>query len=727
MYIYTYIIIIILSFTICCKAQNADVVLDSLKLELENAKEAEQKVVLCIAITDCIRRSQSIKLMEMYIRQAEEIAKKAKDKKLITDVLMERGKLLSAKGQHEESEEIFKQALENYKAVDFDLGELGALNALGVIAKRQGKYVEAVNYLEAATQLLNDTLSAERKAAIYTNLSNSYSRINQFNLAYQAAFKALKYFEAAENNRGVGLVYGNIGLFYKNQGDTEKALEYYQKSIDVLEKENDLKGQYNGYGNIASLYANQGNHKESIKIRQQQLKIAEQRGSVEMIFGNKISTANEYLAVKKVDKVIDILAEVERDTGQVSNTYLITYHLIKASIFEEKKQYQKAIDMTNKAYVIGQSSGDFVNLKIVLDRLQHLHELTGDYKKAYGFLSEYQLIADSLNNQSNIQELTTQRMQFDFDKKQETFELEKEALENKLRVQQLIRWGSLGLALLVGIIAFLIFRYYKRQNELLAKDLENKKTIEAQAEQLRTFNTQLEKIVENRTKELEQANYELRTFNYIASHDIKEPIRVIGGYAGLIFKRLPNDLKENLGEYFDTIKRSTTQLYTLVEDFAYYSTLSKDETVKTEPIDLNLLAYNVIDGLQESLKKYNGEVLINNLPTINSNNTFLFTALKNLIENGLKYNKSEVPTVEINYQETESYHQIIVSDNGIGIDEKYHDRIFEMFKRLHNRGAYEGSGIGLAIVKLVTEKLGGTVKVESKVGEGTKFILNLPK
>ena len=116
-------------------------------------------------------------------------------------------------------------------------------------------------------------------------------------------------------------------------------------------------------------------------------------------------------------------------------------------------------------------------------------------------------------------------------------------------------------------------------------------------------------MVAKRTQELEQANYELRTFNYIASHDIKEPIRVIGGYAGLIFKQLPNDLKENLGHYFDTIKKSTKQLYTLVEDFAYYSTLSKNEEIKKEVVDLNLLTSNVVSNLQETIQKYHGKVI----------------------------------------------------------------------------------------------------------------------
>jgi light-regulated signal transduction histidine kinase (bacteriophytochrome) len=115
-----------------------------------------------------------------------------------------------------------------------------------------------------------------------------------------------------------------------------------------------------------------------------------------------------------------------------------------------------------------------------------------------------------------------------------------------------------------------------------------------------------------------------------------------------------------------------------------------------------------------------------NLPTIQSSNSLLFTALKNLIENGLKYNNSEKPRVNIDYNKTETHHEIIVSDNGIGIDENYHKKIFEMFKRLHNRGAYEGSGIGLAIVKLSIEKLGGTIKLKSEAGEGSRFVISLP-
>jgi len=726
MYIRLLTIIIFLSISSFCTAQSTDVVFDSLKLELERATEAAQKVALYIEIADRIRTSQSIEKMEGYLQQAAKIAAETKDKKLITNVLMERGKLFSAKGQHEEGETMFKQAFENYKAIKFERGQLTALNALGIATKRQGKYVEAVGYLEQATQLFNDSLPARTKGSVYINLGNNYFRINQFELAYEASFKALKYFEEAGYNRGVGLAYGNIGSLYKDQGNQDKALEYYQQSVNLLEKENDLKGLYNAYGNMAAVYSNKENYKTSIELHEKQLNIANQLGSIELIFANKESMASKYLSLGNIERAEALLTEIEQNTGQVSNDYLIRYYLTKAAISEEKNQLREALNFTEKAHEIGKQTGDFLSLKGILNRLHYLNDLTGNHKKAYTFLSEYQVIVDSLKSQSNIQELTTQRMQFDFDKKQETYELEKKALENQLRVQQLIRWGSLGFALLFGIIAYLIFRYYKRRNELLEKDLENKKTIEAQAKQLQVFNSQLEQKVAERTKKLEQANYELRTFNYIASHDIKEPIRNIGSYVGLIRRRLPNDLKEQFKDYFDTIKRSTNQLYTLIEDFAYYSTLSKDEVIETISVDLNLLSHNVVDNLQESIKKYQGKVVINNLPTINSSNAFLFTTLKNLVENGLKYNQSEIPTVEVSYNQTETHHEIIVSDNGIGIEPQYHEKIFEMFKRLHNRGTYEGSGIGLAIVKLVTEKLGGSVNLKSEIGKGSRFVIELP-
>ena len=252
--------------------------------------------------------------------------------------------------------------------------------------------------------------------------------------------------------------------------------------------------------------------------------------------------------------------------------------------------------------------------------------------------------------------------------------------------------------------------------------------------QKQKYNEQLEATVAQRTQELktaneslEQLNYELKTFNYIASHDIKEPIRNVGNYAGLVFRKLPEDLKQRFEPYFNTIKNSTNQLYTLVEDFSRYTQLSKDRNIEIKPVDLNEITESLTFSLNSIIQKKNGQIINEGLPVIHSSSSLIYTILKNLIQNGLKYNQSAVPTVTLSATENDTDYQTHITDNGIGIKEEYHEKIFEMFKRLHARGEYEGSGIGLAIVKLLTNKLNVSLQLESEVGQGSTFNLSIPK
>ena len=252
--------------------------------------------------------------------------------------------------------------------------------------------------------------------------------------------------------------------------------------------------------------------------------------------------------------------------------------------------------------------------------------------------------------------------------------------------------------------------------------------------QKRKMNEELEKKVRERTQdlkyanqELTQLNSELKTFNYIASHDIKEPIRNIGSYVGLIQHKIPNELLGNLEYYFSTIKKSTSQLYTLVEDLSKYTSLSKTTTVHLSNVDLNEIIESLTINFGSLLKEKNGKIINHGLPIITTSSSMIFIALKHLINNGLKFNDAKEPIIEISYNSILDGHQIIISDNGIGIDAQFHDQIFEMFKRLHDRKTYEGSGIGLAIVKLMVKKINGQIKIKSKKEGGSQFIIELPE
>jgi signal transduction histidine kinase/CheY-like chemotaxis protein len=707
--IFTFIFLHVL---VACIGQSTDAVFDSLKLELEQATEAAQKVALYIDIADRIRTSQSIEKMEGYLQQAAKIAEETKDKKLITDVLMEKGKLFSAKGQHEEGENIFKQSLENYKAINFEMGQLMALNALGIATKRQGKYVEAVSYLEQATQLFNDTSPSARKASVYANLGNSYFRINQFELAYEASFKALKYFEEAGNNRGIGLTYGNIGSLYKDQGNQDKALEYYQQSVVILEKEKSLKGLLNAYGNMASVYSNKENYKTSIDFHEKQLNIAEQLGSIELIFAVKESIAKKYLHINNINRAEELLNEIERDTGQVSNDYLIRYYLTKASIFEEKNQLQQAIFFTEKAHQIGKQTGDFLSLKGILYRLHYLNDLTGNHKKAYTFLSEYHVVIDSLKSQSNIQELTTQRMQFDFDKKQETYELEKKAFQHQLRIQQLIRWGSLGFTLLFGIIAFLIYRYYKRQNELLEKDLENNKTIEAQSAKLKIL-----------------YDYKNKLFANIA-HELRTPLTLISNPIKSVLKR--NEIQGQDAEQLHIADRNIRSLSSTIYQIL---DLAKRENVElsTQPVEFDvneLIQFITNDFLSMAQFKsiQFSKPMIGLITLVITDGEKLMIVIRNLLSNAFKFTQKN-GQVSINVIDLGEEVTVNIQDTGKGMTKDDLAKIFDRHYQVNPKNLPKegGMGIGLSICKEYMTLIKGSIIAESEFGKGSSFTIRFPK
>ena len=275
-------------------------------------------------------------------------------------------------------------------------------------------------------------------------------------------------------------------------------------------------------------------------------------------------------------------------------------------------------------------------------------ESTSKIIEKYELQKEYIIFKDSIETfelSTKIDELQAKLTTVEKEKENELLKAEKNTYQKTIQSRNATALALILGLLLIGSWAIIVSRNNRRKQKY-NEELET--TVAERTAELQTAN-----------KNLKQANYELRTFNYIASHDIKEPIRNIGNYAGLIFRKLPNELRVSLGDYFKTIKQSTSQLYTLIEDFAKYTTLSKDDTIEKQEVDLNWLVDGIEKGLHETIQKYNGQVINHGLPIIQSSSSLLYTTLKNLIENGLKYNQSPIPTVEISYHQTEIYHQII--------------------------------------------------------------------
>lgn len=332
-----------------------------------------------------------------------------------------------------------------------------------------------------------------------------------------------------------------------------------------------------------------------------------------------------------------------------------------------------------------------------------------DYEKAFQSSKHIHDLKDSiqlLENRTAIQ------------MKQTAFDLEKERLQNKIiksQVERNKRFNN-ALIIIIGLLNLIIFGAFRlwKQNKNFSQVLQQK--VHDQTESVKNMN---EKLIQN--------NNELKKFSHIASHDIKEPIRNIGSFVKLIRRKIPAEQQLGVQPYFEIINNSCNQIYTLIEDIMQYTKLGNLEKVPIERINLEALVSTIRSNLQTFLLEKNAHIVTKNLETIYSNQSLLFIILKNLIENGIKYNNSENPIVEISYVFSEYGHELHVKDNGIGISKNYRRDIFELFTRLHTRNEYEGTGLGLSIVESCLNKLGGVVQLISEVGEGSNFIIILPE
>lgn len=240
------------------------------------------------------------------------------------------------------------------------------------------------------------------------------------------------------------------------------------------------------------------------------------------------------------------------------------------------------------------------------------------------------------------------------------------------------------------------------------------------------FTSDLERKVKERTAELEKRNYELLQFTSVASHDLKEPLRKISVFGKLLRERGEGVLDEHLMKYTNNIIQSSERMTNLIDDLLLFSRLSQSEII-FEDVDLNHLLSQIVSDLEITINDKKAMIKFEGLPVVKGIALQLGQVFQNLISNSLKFSHPErhpeiMITASVIEKDGRTFNRISFFDNGIGFDNAHSEKIFEIFQRLHSKDQFEGTGVGLAIVKKIVTMHGGEIRAYSDgEGRGSRF------
>ena len=226
-------------------------------------------------------------------------------------------------------------------------------------------------------------------------------------------------------------------------------------------------------------------------------------------------------------------------------------------------------------------------------------------------------------------------------------------------------------------------------------------------------------------RKLSDSNSELEQFAYVASHDLQEPIRMVGSYVALLKKRYGEKLDADADRFINYTVEGCNRMHDLVNGLLEFSRVESSEENK-EIVNCNDIVKRVMYDLEVKINKSGAIINYDKLPAVLAVPSQLQVVFRNLINNAIKYCVDRVPEINISVKNDDAFIKFSVKDNGIGIEEQYQEKIFQIFKRLHTRNEFSGTGIGLTITKKIINKHGGEISLESIPGEGSTFHFTLP-
>lgn len=502
-------------------------------------------------------------------------------------------------------------------------------------------------------------------------------------------------------------VYMTMGNSYQLKGEIFSAQESYMKGLKQLERKKELNRIEKGF--LASFYYNL-----SLLLSNTELNIE----------------SEDYL-----EKAIDLFKETN------NNFKLSKSYTAYANVFERKQEYYKAIDMLYKSLEIDTESKDKYSIALSKANLGILHLRIRDFDQAFSYINdsldffavskmewETAMVKISLGEALHAVGRGTEAIR-------ELLEAEDlfSRLENKHELTKAYK-------LLADYIAIkgnfeMALEYQRKYTEGLKYyfDVEKTKALtrakkefeteqkEKEASILREKNEEIKHYVQK----LERSNNELNQFAHIASHDLREPLRMVSSYMALLQKTLNGSLTSQQNDFINFAQDGAKRMELLIHDMLRLAKV--DANPHIEQLKFNMVMQEIKMNLEVLTTEKNAVIIHDDLPEIMADRTMMLQLFQNIIGNGIKYNESQQPTIKVKHRILTDRLEITVTDNGIGIPEHLREKAFQIFQRLHTNREYKGTGMGLAICKKIVESFEGKIHIENNPSGGSVFRIVLPK
>ncbi len=559
--------------------------------------------------------------------------------------------------------QITRQSFQLATQLSYDKGMADASHTLGMLYWYQGNYWQAADYY----------------------------------------FKALEIREALDDSLGLARSYNNIGNVYFHQEKYYNALKYYRQSLQLREEIGDSTGLIYSYNNLGDVYQRRKDIEEALQYYEQAYAIAESLGSDRgraFVMHNLGRLSLDQQAYKPAttyfERSLAYYEKLNHRNGIVENLNYMAKTLVL-----QKANLSKCLELSQEAIRLAKEIGAKQLQADAQINLAAAFALRGEYKKSFNLERKSRLLHNEIVAENRERAIVETQIRYDVEKHNAAMlQQENELLQKE---KELTRLYILIMLCLLGAVAVIGALVYNR---------------------LRT-QAQTNGILENKNQQLQRSNEALERFAYVASHDLKEPLRSIGSFTTLLKRRYHKEFDREGQEYIDYIVTGVNRMYHLLEDLLKYSRLIHQGEGQREVVDLNEVVGTVMTSLDKSLREREVDLAIRPLPVIHSNAAQMQQLFQNLLNNAIKYNDKVKPSVTIEYHQRGQEHLFAVRDNGVGINAEYHQKIFDVFQRL-SRSASEGTGVGLAICKKIIEQHEGQIWVESEVGQGSTFYFTLP-